>query len=60
MSGRFSDALRGDPRPDYLDDWTAWCAARIRGAVTAGLRVPSQRQLEHGFGEFWREREGDG
>ena len=45
-------------KPEWFSDWIEFCSLRIRGAVTAGLRVPSQRQLEHGFGEFWREREG--
>ena len=58
MGDEFAGVLKG--RPDYFDDWVAWCSARIRGAVNAGLRVPHRHQLEHLFGDFMAERAGGG
>ena len=52
-------ALRG--RPEWFNDWVEYCAVRVRGAVAAGLEVPSQHRLEALFGEFqWQlNREGE-
>jgi hypothetical protein len=55
----FAKDLPSDPRPPWFAAWIAYCRRQITGALTAGLRMPTQRNLERRFGDFMAEQQND-